>query len=73
MKPTQLIKIRKALNLTQAKLGLDLGVDRLHVLAMEHGNKKIMRITELALQLLLIRKFGVQKSTEILNEIGYVL
>jgi len=49
MTPTELIKIRRSLNLTQEKLGAEIKLNKKMVSLMEKGRKPILKTTELAI------------------------
>jgi len=52
MTPAELIKIRRTLNLTQTKLGDEIGLTKTMISYMENGHKPISRTTELAVKYL---------------------
>ena len=50
MTPSQLIKIRRELGMTQKQLGKELGFTRQHITEMENGHRTITKTTEMAIK-----------------------
>jgi DNA-binding XRE family transcriptional regulator len=52
----ELIKLRKRLSMTQTNLARAVGMKRKSVILMERGEEPILRTTELAVRLLLLKR-----------------